>query len=120
MAFLWGKATSIAAMSAKLERLREAERVLIELAYQQNDSTNNAMSTSMNVANPLPPTIQPFDTNISASCVHNTSVASQCMTSGQEGVESYTIHGISITSQNDRENVPRCDKPLVLLHGYSK
>lgn len=129
MVFFWGKATAAAVISAKLERLREAERVLIELAYQQNDSTNKTTATTKVAANPLSPRIQPFDTIVPISCIqHHTDVAtgSQCLAKElsknleQQRDESYKVHGISIISQNIEDKAQRCDKPLVLLHGYSK
>jgi hypothetical protein len=119
MLFFWTKATNSAAViSAKLERLRESERALIELAFEQKNS-------SIKGANPLPPIIEPFDTHIPVSCLHYSNVISytagtELSNLDQNFDELYRIHGISITSQNGHENLNRCDKPLVLLHGYSK
>jgi hypothetical protein len=124
MEFFWARATTAASMSAKLERLRESERALIELAFAQKDSTTATSSnTSTSKANPLPPIIEPFDTHIPASFFHSDNFISHTngeISSNLDQVgELYKIHGISIISQNEHEKFNRCDKPLVLLHGYS-
>ena len=120
MIFFWGQTSAV---SAKLDRLREAERVLIELAHQQNDSTNKTTAVMNDATNPMAPRIEPFDTTIPESCIHLADANSPCTTKKtleQQCDESYKIHGISIISQNIHEKSKRCDKPLVLLHGYSK
>ena len=122
MAFFWAKATSAATVSAKLERLRESERALIELAFEQKDS--NVDTTLTTNANQLPPTIEPFDTHIPVSSIHCANIrhttGEMSSNLNQKCDELYRIHGISIISQNENEDLNRCDKPLVLLHGYSK
>ena len=118
MAFFWAKATTVAAMSAKLERLREAERALIELAFEQ---TTEPSTSTIKTSNSLPPIIQPFDTHIPVSCIHHSNITREISSNLEhESDDLYKIHGISITSQNGHENLRQCDKPLVLLHGYSK
>ncbi len=120
MVFFWGKATNYTAISAKLERLRAAERVLLELAFQQKDSANDASSATKKSINPLSPVIQPFDTHIPASCLSQRITREISTNSDLTGDGSYCIHGISIISPNKHETLNQCDKPLVLLHGYSK
>lgn len=123
MEFFWARASTAAATSAKLERLRESERALIELAFAQKDSTTaTSNDTSTTKVNPVPPIIEPFDTHIPASFFHNDNFISHTIGDissnlDQKG-ELYKIHGISIISQNGHEKFNRCDKPLVLLHGY--
>lgn len=120
MVFFWGKATNSSAISAKLERLRAAERVLLELAFQQKDSANDASSVETKANNPLLPVIQPFDTHIPASCLSQRIPGEISTNSDQTDDDLYCIHGISIISPNKHEKLNQCDKPLVLLHGYSK
>ena len=125
MAFFWGKAATVAAISARLERLRESERALIELAFDQKDCVNDTSTALLKTANPLPPIIEAFDTCIPVSCIHDSDPTTDKMGEISSNIdrkcdELYRIHGISITSQNENEKFKCCDKPLVLLHGYSE
>jgi hypothetical protein len=128
MVFFWGKTTA-AAFSVNVERLREAERVLVELALrqQQQQQTTAPSITSKESTQSFPPlSIQTLDTIIPKASVHQSHVVNPCrvgmspksLECGQE--DTYTIHGISITSQHNVQGKHvQCDKPLVLLHGYS-
>jgi hypothetical protein len=130
MPVFWGK-TVAAAMSAKLERLHEAERVLIELAFQQQQQQQSNPSSSTTVTTFIPPKIHSFDTYIPMSSINNESdkvmnhclvrsITSQKMNETNDALDSYIIHGVAVTAQSDsNQTIPRCDKPLVLLHGYS-
>ena len=92
-------------MAAKLERLREAERALLELAFPSSERR---------------PTLQSLDTPIPVSSIHPDQQA-HCLvgsTVQKDDQKCYVIHSISVTSAPDNVGTSETP-PLVLLHGYS-
>ena len=102
MVFFWGAAALI---SAKMDRLRAAEATLLELA----------VSKARNF-----PIVRTVDTNIPASVI-SLSAKATCLsgTACEEDLQEYVIHGVEVTSDS-KDSTSVGDKPLVLLHGYSK
>jgi hypothetical protein len=117
MVFLWGT-TAAAAMAAKLERLRDAERALIQLAFQQNTNTSSDATYHTQ------PEIQSIDTLIPVNSISNSDAVNNCLvgtTDEKNGKNCYVIHSISVSAQNvnERADLSCSERPLVLLHGYS-
>lgn len=133
MAFFWGAATVV--LAAKTERLRVAETALLELALEKVRQLSDSVGSSSSSGESMKiPVVRTVDTRIPVSTVPFTNrtdnprpiVGSTAACEGrlqEVGVDDdcYVIHGIEVTStsKNDR-SAGKDEKPLVLLHGYSK
>jgi pimeloyl-ACP methyl ester carboxylesterase len=133
MVYFWIATASIA---VKLERLRSAEKALLDLAVQRSSKCQSMSSTTT--------VISTIDTIIPASVIPSSNAAtattitatSPCSTTGKTTTsetpfnvrhptstlhrdenDSLVIHAIEVTS--DALGSSQHDKPLVLLHGYS-
>jgi hypothetical protein len=118
MISFWG--TAAAAMSAKLERLRDAERALLELAVRNHGSTaDDPRPIIQSIDTPIPvSTIYPVDSGATSGphipCLVGSTVQ-------KDGKNCYVIHSISVSApQTSMSHSKGSDTPpLVLLHGYS-
>ena len=125
MVFSWGT-TAAAAMAANVERLKNAERVLLGLALQTPTVNTGQNEHSTNNSSPK---IQPFDTYIPINSFLDENSANTCLVANasnrnasKTSTDCYVIHGVSVTANDEPKHMSPYsnDKPLVLVHGYSK
>jgi hypothetical protein len=133
MVYFWIATASIA---VKLERLRSAEKALLDLAVQrsskcQSMSTNATVITTIDTI--IPASVISSSNAVSATTITATSPCSTTTTGSaacdalnvrqqptlhRDEDDCLVIHAIEVTS--DAPGSSQHDKPLVLLHGYSK
>eukprot|EP00529_Nitzschia_sp_RCC80_P022675 CAMPEP_0113498148 /NCGR_PEP_ID=MMETSP0014_2-20120614/31002_1 /TAXON_ID=2857 /ORGANISM="Nitzschia sp." /LENGTH=486 /DNA_ID=CAMNT_0000392121 /DNA_START=116 /DNA_END=1576 /DNA_ORIENTATION=+ /assembly_acc=CAM_ASM_000159 len=114
MVFSWllQSSSSAAAIAAtKLDRMRDAERRLLEFArayyYVPNSNNSDTSSSSFN--------IRTFDTPIPRSAVPLKETTTTKKNDDQD--DTLTIHGVHVESKGSQPSASS-SAPLVLLHGY--
>jgi hypothetical protein len=132
MVYFWIATASIA---VKLERLRSAEKALLDLAVQRSSKSMSTTATTVitTVDTIIPASVlpssnavtattiaatSPCSTTAAATCETPLNVQQQQATLHRDENDSLVIHAIEVTS--DAPGSSQHDKPLVLLHGYSK
>jgi hypothetical protein len=117
MVSFWG--TAAAAMSAKLERLRDAERALLDLAVHSSSDDHRPIIASVDTPIPVR-TIHPSIDGNATSELHIPCLVGS--TVQKDGQNCYVIHSISVSAPKTSLSQAAVNKtpPLVLLHGYSK